>query len=159
MILDIEITYSMMNVNQGWPRLVDEECMWLIDRCHDQFDREIVRRHPRHRIWCQPNVRGEDRIAFWVMNGANMGNFPRQIVAENTLEVLSEYMESTRSNLDMDYVTDAGTLSCRLEYWSMDPPILTEVSGETSALAMFRIRYFYRNEQPVNSMTVVMLDR
>ena len=148
----------MANDDQ-WPRLVDEECMWLIDRCHDRFHREISRRHPQYRVWCQPLVRGEDRIAFWAMNGGNLGNFPTREVAQDTLEILFEYMEANRGVLDMDYVTDEGTLSCRLEYWSVDPPILTEVSGETSAVALFRLRYFYRNREPVNSMTVVMLDR
>ena len=150
----------MADNDQGWPRRVDEECMWLIDRCHDQFDREMSRRHPRHRVWCQPLVRGEDRIAFWVINGGAMGNFPSRNVAQATLELLFEYMEENRGQLDIDYVTDAGTLSCRLEYWStLDPPILLEVSGETSAIAMFRLRYFYRNVEPVNSMTIVLLDR
>ena len=145
--------------DERWPGLIDDETMWLIDRCHDQFDREITRRHPNHRLWCMPLTRGPDRISFYVSNLEAIGNIPRRVIAERTNEVLNEYMESHRGALDIDYVCDSGQLACRLEYWSLDPPILTEVSGGTSAVAMFKFRYFYRNNEPVNSLTVALLDR
>ena len=145
--------------DEAWPRFIDDEVMWLIDRCHDQFEREIARRHPNHRRWHRPLTRGPDRITFYATSLERMGNFPSLNSAERTIAILAEYMEEHRGALDLDYVCNDGRLACRLEYWAVDPPILTEVSGETSAVAMFRFRYFYRDHEPVNSFTVTILDR
>ena len=142
-----------------WPRPVDEEVLWLIDMAHERFEHEMRSRHPRHNIWCMPLVRGEDRIQFYVENEGAMGNFPTREIAEATIVTCTEFMEGQRGNLDMDYVTNDGSLAARLEYWAVDPPLLFAVSGETACIGVFRLRYFYRNRFAANSLTIAVLDR
>ena len=68
-------------------------------------------------------------------------------------------MEGQRGNLDMDYVTNNGLLAVRLQYWVVEPPILLAVSGESAVEACFRFQYFYRNREPLDTLTVAVLDR
>ena len=142
-----------------WPIEVNEEMLWLIDHCHDRYEREIGRRHPGYQIWCQPNVMGEDRIRLFARNPNLLGNFPSREVAQNLVTELNEYGDARRGALDMDYVSGAGTLVCRLEIWNIDPPIILGVSGNTPAISLYRLKYFYGNRFPVNSMVIAMLDR
>ena len=142
-----------------WPREVDEETLWLIDRCHDRYELELTRRHPRFRVWCQPNVVGEDRIRFYARNVDQLGNFPTQRVAQNIVQELHNYGDNNRAHLDMDYVAASGELICRLEIFELDPPIILGVSGESQALCFYRLTYFYRSRYSVNSMVIAMLDR
>ena len=137
----------------------DHEVIWLIDRCHERFERDLARRHPGHRVWCMPLVRDENRIAYYVQNHQVMGNFPTRNMAENHVELLFEFMNENRGVFSMDYVTDNGELAARLDYWNVDPPILLAVSGESAVLACFRMQYFYRRREPVDTLTVVILDR
>ena len=145
-----------------WPNPVDfddQEVLWLIDMSADRFDRERTRRHPGHRVWSMPLVRGVDRISFYVRDHQAMGNLPTRIVAENSRATLFEFMENHRGALDLDFVTDSGHLAVRLQYWIINPPILLAVSGESATSACFRFQYFYRNREPVHTLTVVILDR
>ena len=142
-----------------WPRPVDEEVMWLIDMSHERFELEMRNRHPRHHIWCMPLVRGEDRIQFYVENERAMGNLPGREVAEAIVVTLGEFMEGQRGQLDMDYVCNDGRMAVRLEYWTIDPPMLLAVSGETACIAAFRLRYFYRHRNVENSLIIAVLDR
>ena len=142
-----------------WPIAVDEETLWLIDRCHDRFELELTRRHPRFSMWCQPNVDGEDRIRFYARNPDRLGNFPTRRVAQNIVTELNDYGDNHRGPIDMDYVADSGELICRLEMWNLDPPIIFGVSGESPAVSFYRLKYYYRNRFSVNSMIIVMLDR
>ena len=161
MIIGLSIIFLDGNHTMAgiWPRPVDEEVMWLIDMAHERFELELRNRHPRHNIWCMPLVRGEDRIQLYVQNEGAMGNFPSRDIAESMVVTFSEFMEDHRANLDMDYVTNDGRMAVRLEYWSVDPPLLFAVSGETACSAVFRLRYYYRNRFVVNSLTIAMLDR
>ena len=79
-------------------------------------------------------------------------------MADYSLAILSEFMEGQRGILDMDYVTDSGHLALRLQYWTIDPPIILSVSGESPASACFRFQYFFRNQKTVHTLTMVMLD-
>ena len=143
-----------------WPVGLDDlEVLWLIDRANDRFELEMGRRHPGHRLWSMPLVRGEDRISFYVRNQQAMGNIPNIDVAENAVLTLFEFMEGQRGNLDMDYVTNNGLLAVRLQYWVVEPPILLAVLGESVVEACFRFQYFYRNREPLDTLTVAVLDR
>lgn len=149
------------NVPEGvWPApIIDHEVLWLFDRCEDRFELERTRRHPGHRLWSVPLVRGENRIHFYVRNHQAMGRLPTRAVAENSLDTLLEFMENNRGTFDMDYVTNSGDLAVRLQYWLINPPILLAVSGETATSACFRFQYFYREREPVHTLTIAMLDR
>ena len=161
LILRLRIIRKMANEMQRavWPRVVDEETLWLIDQCHDRYELELTRRHPRFSMWCQPNVDGEDRIRFYARNPDRLGRIPTRRVAENIVTVVKDYGDSHRGAIDMDYVANSGELICRLEMWDLDPPILLGVSGESPAISSYRLKYFYRNRFSVNSMVIAMLDR
>ena len=151
------------NNDEGvWPRPVDfedEEVLWLIDRSAERFELERTRRHPGHRVWSMPLVRGVNRISFYVRDHQAMGNLPTRAVAENSRDTLFEFMDSHRGTFELDYVTDSGHLAARLQHWIIEPPILLAVSGESAVSACYRFQYFYRNREPVHTLTVVMLDR
>ena len=139
------------------PSRIDGEVHHHIQRAHDRLDRELDLRFNNHVNWCQPVVRGLNQIRFYVpvLDGNRV--IPNQRDAEEALDFIEGHMERNNTTFSLNFVAGNGDNVCRIQYWATDPPI-PEVLGNSSTLGLFRVLYFWRGTQPVNSLTLVMLD-
>ena len=138
------------------PSRVDEEVHRHIARAHERLDRERELRFSNHVVWCQPNVRGYNQVRLYVpgVNGNRV--IPNRREAELALDYMEGHMERNNTTFSLNFVTGDGDNVCRIQFWAINPPI-PEVVGNSSVLGLFRILYYWRGTQPINSLTLAML--
>lgn len=139
------------------PSRIDAEVHHHINRAHERLDRELNLRFNNHVLWCQPDVRGYNQIRFYVpvLDGNRVT--PNQRTAEEALDYCEGHMERNNATFSLNFVTGGGDNVCRIQFWSIDPPI-EEVLGNSSVLGLFRVLYYWRGTQPINSLTLAMLN-
>ena len=139
------------------PSRTDEEVHRHIARAHERLDRELELRFNNHVMWCQPEVRGYNQLRFYVPEINEDRVIPNRRDAREAFDYIEGHMERNNNTFSLNFVTGGGDNVCRIQFWSIDPPI-QEVLGNSSVLGLFRILYFWRGTQPVNSLTLAMLN-
>ena len=138
------------------PSRIDEEVHRHMNRAHDRLDRELNLRFNNHVQWCQPDVRGLNLVRFYVPEFDGNRVIPNRHEAELALDWLEGHMERNNTTFSLNFVTGEGDNVCRIQYWAPNP-VIPEVVGNSSVIGLFRILYFWRGTQPVNSLTLAML--
>ena len=71
-------------------------------------------------------------------------------------DYMEGHMERNEATFQLNFVTNEGHNVARLQYWDIEPPI-EEVLGNASCIGLFRVLYFWRGTQPINSLSFAML--
>ena len=138
------------------PSRYDDEVHRHMARAHERLDRELDLRFNNHVRWCQPDVRGYNQVRLYVPEGNGNRVIPGRREAELALDYMEGHMERNNTTFSLNFVTGDGDNVCRIQFWAPNPPI-PEVMGNASVLGLFRILYFWRGTQPINSLTLAML--
>ena len=144
---------------RNWdPSRMDDEVMHHVDRAHARLEREINLRFGNHVQWCRPNVRSYNQLIFYVPEINENRSHPTRRQGETTLEYIEGHIERNEPSFTLEFVTGEGHNVARIGFYDNPVPVIDEVAGNSSILGFFRIWYYWRGNQPVNSMTHAMLD-
>ena len=138
------------------PSRYDRQVQFHLRRAHDRLDREINLRYGNFSFWYQPNFRALNQVRFYVLGDPGDRVNPEQRESESAFETIAGYMERNEPTFYLNFVTNEGHNVARLQYWNVDPTI-EEVLGNASISGLFKMLYFWRGNEPYNTMTHAML--
>ena len=144
---------------RNWdPSRMDDEVMHHVDRAHERLTREINLRFGGHVQWCRPRVRSYNQIVFYVPEIDENRTHPTRQQGELAVDFIDGHIERNNATFSLDYVTAEGHMVARIVFFDNTQAMLDEVLGDSSVIGFFRVWYYWRGTQPVNSMTHAMLN-
>ena len=142
---------------RNWdPSRYDQEVHDHMRRAHDRLDREINLRYGDFSFWYQPDIRSYNQVRFNVPGDPGDRVIPGQRDSVLAFDYMEGHMERNEATFQLNFVTNEGHNVARLQYWDIEPPI-EEVLGNASCIGLFRVLYFWRGTQPINSLSFAML--
>ena len=144
---------------RNWdPSRRNAEVMHHVDRAHERLEREMNLRFGHHVRWCQPAVRSYNQIRFYVPEIDENRAHPTRREGELAVDYVDGHIERNEPSFSLDFVTQEGHMVARIVFYNNTGPILNEVVGDSSIIGFFRVWYYWRGNNPTNSMTHAMLD-